>query len=279
MKKLDLVGRVFNRLTVLEEAPTRLQKSYWHCQCVCGNKLDVIGSALTTGGTQSCGCLQRERTGNSQRTHGRTKTPEYYAWVNIRTRCYNKNNINYKDWGGRGIRVCDRWLESFENFYADMGKRPSAKHSIDRYPNNDGDYEPSNCRWATDFQQANNKRNIVLYESHGLKMNLQGWANYFGVHQANLMNTLKTKGIEKAYNFYYKKHNGNFPNGGEVTTKKPTINYNPKKPVIGYREGLLVVFESDSIREMSRLTGLHHARIENSVYNGVSYKGWKFELI
>ena len=278
MNKLNLTGKVFNRLTVLREAPMRKQKSFWDCICICGNEVTVWGSALTTRQTQSCGCLQKERAAEAHRTHGMShvKSPEYCAWVNMKTRCYNEK-VADKDYFGKGITVCDRWLNSFENFYADMGKRPSNHHSIDRI-NNDKGYSPENCRWATLDIQATNKKRVVYYETNGIRKNLQEWSNYFGVHQANLMNTLKSKGIKKAYEFYYKKYNGKFPNGGKVTNIT-TPNYNPKKPIIGYREGLLVVFESKSIREMSRLTGLHHARIQNSVYKGVSYKGWKFELI
>jgi len=100
--------------------------------------------------------------------HGHTSnytiSAEYRAWQHMKERCYNKNNKRYNDYGGRGICVCDRWLDSFENFYSDMGARPSVRHSLDRYPNNDGGYEPSNCRWATTQQQSKGKRNERLIQ-------------------------------------------------------------------------------------------------------------------
>lgn len=280
-RKIELSGKRFGKLLVLKEnGRNKSGKPMWDCVCDCGSKVNKTGASLISNQTKSCGCLQKEMASKAHIKHGmsKIKSPEYYAWVNIKTRCYNTKLPDFKDYGGRGIKVCDRWLESFENFYQDMGKRPSNKHSIDRYPNNDGNYEPSNCRWGTNIEQANNKRNIVLYESNGLIMNLQGWANYFGVHQANLMQSLKSKGIDKCYDFYYKKYNGIFPNGEKVKNNK-TPNYNIKKPIIGYKEGLLIVVECESIRKMSRITGIHHARIESSLYFNKIINGWKFELI
>lgn len=124
----------------------------WDCLCSCGNQTTVRGAHLRGSDCQSCGCLALE----GKTLHGLSKTTEHVIWSGILQRCENKNNHGYRNYGGRGIKVCSRWKD-FENFYADMGRRPSSKHSIDRI-NNDGDYEPNNCRWATVSQQLANRR-------------------------------------------------------------------------------------------------------------------------
>lgn len=280
MNKLKLIGDVFNRLTVLSEAPTVKQKSYWLCICKCGNIVTILGSGLTTGQTQSCGCLQKERASKSHLKHGNSnKTSEYGTWINMKTRCLNPNSEDWENYGGRGITVCDRWINSFENFLSDMGVKPSPEYSLDRFPDVNGNYSPVNCRWATIIEQARNKRRTVYYETAGLKMILQDWANYFGVHQANLLNSLKAKGIDEVYNFYNVKYNGVFPNGSKVVTKMTRINYNPSKPVIAFRETLPIIVEAKSIRGMCRETSIHHFIIETCLKNQKLYKGWVFEYL
>ena len=142
----------------------RLEERYtmWSCRCDCGKKVKVKAFHLKSGHTKSCGCLRKEiaKIGKHKITHNMSKTPEYKAWNNMKNRCNNPNNKDYKDYGGRGIKVCDHWLESFENFYSDMGDKPFPKilYSIDRVDNN-GDYTPENCKRTTQKQQANNRRN------------------------------------------------------------------------------------------------------------------------
>lgn len=154
---LDLVGSTFGRLTVVRFADVA-HGSRWECRCACGNTRTVHGSQLTKGATVSCGCWRRTR---KDKGTGPSSTPEYRAWVAMRHRCTDENHADYPSYGGRGIRMCDRWLNSFEAFLADMGPRPTPEHSIDRR-DNDSHYEPGNCRWATVEQQNRNKRNTRL---------------------------------------------------------------------------------------------------------------------
>lgn len=160
-KFVDLTGHVFGRWTVIERSPeNRYGKPAWVCLCDCGTTATVAGSVLRMGESLSCGCYKREVSANNMKvvatTHGMHNTPEYFRWMSMKLRCYCKTHFAYHRYGGRGITVCDRWLHSFENFIADIGERPSTKHSLDRV-NNDGNYEPNNVRWATAKEQANNR--------------------------------------------------------------------------------------------------------------------------
>ena len=151
----DITGQRFSRLTVLERhfsSPKGL--AVWSCLCECGAMTRVTGSNLRSGAVKSCGCLMIERATHAATTHGLYRSPAHVSWMNMMQRCFNPKNHKWPRYGKRGITVCARWLK-FENFYADMGERPSGK-SIDRI-NNDGDYEPGNCRWATPKEQRANQ--------------------------------------------------------------------------------------------------------------------------
>ena len=159
----DLTGQKFGRLTVIEFS--RIAdggEAVWKCKCFCGAISFVLGSAIRSGSTKSCGCFRLEilRRKGKNFKHGHTiggRSPEYKAWANLVYRCGNKNSTDYARYGGRGISVCKRWRDSFEAFLQDMGRRPSPELSIDRI-NNNGNYSKRNCRWATRSQQQLNQR-------------------------------------------------------------------------------------------------------------------------
>lgn len=166
---INLTGKHFGRLIAVERAgATRFGNARWRCVCACGLSKIVAAGHLRSKvkPTVSCGCLAREKSrvaaSGLKFKHGAAggAWPEYRAWCDLKSRCFNPNNRAYKNYGGRGITVCDRWLgdAGFANFIADIGRRPSPEHSIDRYPDNDGHYEPDNCRWATPKQQRANQR-------------------------------------------------------------------------------------------------------------------------
>ena len=163
----NMIGQKHGRLTVIGNASLASNGSIRYlCRCECGREVIVYAAQMRSGRTRSCGCLQSERTAQSSTKHGATcgvthggrVMVEYATWCRMWTRVRSTKGKNYQNYGSRGIAVCERW-KSFENFLADMGMRPSAQHSIDRV-NNDGNYEPSNCRWATPSQQVRNRRSL-----------------------------------------------------------------------------------------------------------------------
>lgn len=157
----DLAGQRFGRLVAQSHTsrprPNGSTRTFWICACDCGAEKSISSSDLTSGRSTSCGCFQRDEIGARRRTHGASETPEHAAYLNMLRRCTNPDHHQFADYGGRGITVCERWRSGFGVFLADMGRRPSPLHSLDRREN-DGNYEPSNCRWATPKQQAANRR-------------------------------------------------------------------------------------------------------------------------
>ena len=163
--KLALIGRVFGRLTVIESAGTdkKYKTSLWKCVCSCDGTTVVSGKALMRGGTRSCGCLRKEV--SSHATHRQTNTPEYVVWKGMKARCLNPKHKSWKEYGENGVTVCKRWLNSFEAFISDLGKRPSPKHSLGRVLDR-GNYEPENTFWMTLAEQALSRKNNNLSLIH-----------------------------------------------------------------------------------------------------------------
>ena len=169
----SVVGKRFGRLVVLEQYYNPEKKrGYCLTTCDCGKEKRASRSDLVTGHVKSCGCYNSELSTKRKTTHGLHDTREYGIWSKMKNRCSNVKDKNYHNYGGRGIKVCARWQNSFENFYADMG--PSEKHlSIDRIDNDKG-YSKDNCRWATMIQQANNRRPAKQRESYPNKLGFRG---------------------------------------------------------------------------------------------------------
>lgn len=163
---VDLTGQKFGRLTVLELSHKQNGHIFWLCRCDCGELKTAMGGNLKRGHVKSCGCFLRQVSSARLKTHGMSRTSEYSIWDGMKARCQNVQNTAYPNYGGRGITVCERW-QTFENFYADMGSRPSEKHSVDRRDNDRG-YEPDNCYWATPTEQLNNTRVNIAVEYEGV---------------------------------------------------------------------------------------------------------------
>ena len=200
-----MINNKYGRLLVLEKNNEYLKdNSKYICQCDCGNKISCFGFSLKDGNTTSCGCYNKEIITK----HGMYNTPEYNAYTQMKQRCYNVNNKRYSSYGARGVLVCSRWLNNFNNFIEDMGKKPSLLHSLDRIDVN-GNYEPSNCRWATDYEQRTNKQNTILYEINGIELHMSGWAKKLKIDKGNFNKQINKNGFEYVYNRIINKQNKN----------------------------------------------------------------------
>lgn len=194
------VGDRYGRLSVVRELPVRRRPSggterWFLCRCECGNETDVRLSRLRSGKTRSCGCLivppkpSPASYANRADYHGMEGSPEHGIWRGIKARCYHPKARGYANYGGRGIKMCDRWKSSFKAFYEDMGPRPSPEHQIDR-SDNDKDYEPGNCRWATRAEQNRNRKDNRMLEFRGERMCMADWAKRFGMRNGTLSDRL-----------------------------------------------------------------------------------------
>ncbi len=177
-----LAGKQFGRLTVIERVPSVRSHARWRCRCECGNFHEVDAQHLKSGHSRSCGCLLGKTAPNVNVKHGHNRqhkpSPTYRSWAAMLARCRNVNSKVWSDYGGRGIRVCERWLK-FENFLADMGERP-LKGTVERKDNN-GNYEPGNCRWITQAEQLLNTRRTRYVEWNGETKPLHQWCKIFGL--------------------------------------------------------------------------------------------------
>lgn len=188
----------YGRLVIVEEVepkerPNGAKRRRVSCLCDCGEFTTVTLESLTSKTTTSCGCFQKECMANAWRknvTHGRSYTKEHKQWDSMKQRCLNPNHEFFHHYGGRGIRVCDSWLESFENFFADMGECPEGL-TLDRREN-EGNYEPSNCRWATRGEQSCNRRGLVILTLGDDSMCIAEWACRIGMHEDTLRRRIKT---------------------------------------------------------------------------------------
>jgi hypothetical protein len=181
----NLTGKRIGKLTVIAFAGIKNRFATWKCICECGDEKIMRGSALSGKYAQSCGNCHK-------RTHRMSHGPEHNSWIRMKTRCNNPNSDQYPNYGGRGIKICNRWLK-FENFFKDMGPRPSLKHSLDRIDSN-GNYEPKNCRWATQQEQSNNKRNNNRIKIGDQTLTVAQWARKLGLPRHAIVRMKKLLG-------------------------------------------------------------------------------------
>lgn len=182
-REIDIAGQKFGRLLAIKRVGTDSRRQpIWLFQCDCGNTKITDKHRVKNGGARSCGCKGIESS-RLRRTHGLARTPEWYSWTNMLARCRNQHSPYWDRYGGRGISVCDRW-KKFENFLADMGKKPTGG-TIDRIDNN-GNYEPGNCRWASRREQSNNRNNTIYVTYEGQTKGLLEWGRIYGLTRASI---------------------------------------------------------------------------------------------
>lgn len=259
----NLTGKTFNRLTVTgEDTKKKGGKRYWFCQCSCGVSLpkSVASYDLTSGHTKSCGCMQKELARKANTKHGLKQHPLYVRWSAMKNRCYNPNDDYYHNYGGRGIRVCDRWRNSIDNFLEDMGEPPEG-YTLDR-KDNDKDYSPENCRWATNKEQGRNKSDTVWLEYGGKRVTRIDLAEEHGVDPNRLRQRLE-KGwdLELALTPPFK--------AGSITESLVGLNIETRR----------IIF-SEHVDAMASLIGISKHKIRSATAYRVSINGvWMFRQI
>lgn len=188
-KFIDILGQKFGRLTAVKRLQNNKKKNaVWLCACECGGNAEATGYSLRNGHTKSCGCLRTEMIvaeAKKNSTHGLSGHPAYHIWGEMMRRCIDEDHPRYDSYGGRGIGVCDRW-KILQNYIDDMWPRPGPGYSVDRI-DNDGDYSPENCRWATNTDQQRNKRSTVLIRHNGEMKTATEWSEIYGINAATIL--------------------------------------------------------------------------------------------
>lgn len=240
----NLVGQKFGRLMPLGFLGLSSHGAKWLCRCDCGTFSIVLVSKLLAGSTISCACYRRNRLGNENRTHGAYKTRLYRLWSDMHTRCYNPNYDGWDNYGGRGIKVEERW-HKFEHFRDDVSDPPFPGASIDRYPDQNGNYGPTNFRWATPTQQARNKRNNRLGTCNGETKSVAEWSEISGFGKWIITDALD-RGIPLEELF--------------------------SQPTRDQRRAIYVTANGETRRigAWSKITGIHHTTIKRNLDKGMS---------
>lgn len=206
LKQFDLTGQRFGKLNVIERSSIKDPNcTIYKCICDCGKETHVRGQSLKQGKTRSCGCLSAESTGNRARKHGQYLSRTYSTWQHMKARCLNPDRKQYEDYGGRGIKVCDKWL-TFEGFYEDMGEKPLGL-TLERV-NNDSNYYKENCIWTSRKIQQNNRRNNRKITFENITLTVSQWADKIGISPKILygrLNKLKWS-VEKTLTYPYVPH-------------------------------------------------------------------------
>lgn len=188
-KIADISGKRFGRLVAIEHVYTKSHNAYWSFMCDCGNIKIIPAHSVKSGNSTSCGCYQTEVTIKRLTRHNKFGTREYNIWAAIKRRCYNLNDKEYKNYGERGITICDKWL-TFEGFWEDMQEGYSVELTIDRI-NVNGNYEKSNCRWATNEEQSNNMRSNLYHTHNGITLTISQWGKLLDIPHDRIRSRLK----------------------------------------------------------------------------------------